>query len=584
MSHLIRLLRELLTAREKLLLVGLLGLTIVNGLVEMAALAALLPLTNQITGGESESLGWLDRLFSIGGKESLELPLIAGVVLAVYMVKNTFSLFLVYVQQRFGASIENRLVMRLFSIYLTRPYSFHLRNNSAVLIRNVQENSVSLVTFGITPVLTIATDVAVATSMLLFLAYLDLLGTIAVIAVFSIGTMVFLKLSRPMIYRLGSSKNTARANALKVLMQGLGGIKEIKAAGYEQEFLYEHRRHHQMSTRASYLFSFMQHLPRSVFEVLAFFGVATLVFSITATGRPATDAVGILAIFAAAAFRILPSLTRVSSSFQALSFGGAQVRAISQDLREDPENSLDMSSMKSVQFASLEFRELSFSYEGAPSPALDSLNLKVSAGEYVGFVGTSGAGKTTLIDVLLGLLVATKGTFVLNGEIIGSDKSSWQRIIGYVPQSTYLLDDTIRRNVAFSLRDERIDQLAVEEALRAAQLWDFVQSLPEGLDTETGERGVRLSGGQRQRLGIARALYRRPQVLVFDEATSALDLKTEQEVIKALDQLRREHTLIVVAHRLTTLRNCDRLYKLESGRIVDSGSYEKVINSVRSDN
>jgi ATP-binding cassette subfamily C protein len=194
-------------------------------------------------------------------------------------------------------------------------------------------------------------------------------------------------------------------------------------------------------------------------------------------------------------------------------------------------------------------------------------------------IGSSGAGKSTLIDVLLGLLEVSRGKVLLNGQPIKDDIAQWRGIVGYVPQDIYLLDDTIRRNIALDIRDAEIDDESVETALRAAQLWEFVQSLPEGLETETGERGVRLSGGQRQRLGIARALYRRPQVLVFDEATSALDSQTEQEVIEAIEQLRGERTVIVVAHRLSTVRMCNRLYLLESGRVVNSGTYEQVLGS-----
>lgn len=269
----------------------------------------------------------------------------------------------------------------------------------------------------------------------------------------------------------------------------------------------------------------------------------------------------------------------MTSAFQTLSFGRAPVLSVYEDLRDGPVDSRVSADRGTVQFTSLELKDLSFAYDGAPRPALDGLNLSVKAGEYIGVIGSSGAGKSTLIDVLLGLLEATKGEVVVNGEAITHNTAKWQRIVGYVPQEIYLLDDSIRRNVALDIRDDKIDESAVEESLRAAQLWDFVQTLPEGLDTETGERGVRLSGGQRQRLGIARALYRSPQVLVFDEATSALDSQTEQEVVEAIERLRGERTVIIVAHRLSTVRKCDRLYMLDAGRVVKSGSYEQVLGS-----
>jgi ABC-type multidrug transport system fused ATPase/permease subunit len=571
--------RDLLTNSEKRMLILTLGMTVANSFLEILALAALLPLTNQLLGGETKSIQFLETLFPSDISDSSRLLLIVAVVIAVYIIKNSFSLLLVYVQQRFGAAIANRLTHRLFATYLTRPYRFHLEENSATLVRNIQENSASLLSYIIVPFLTIFTDASVAVAMLGLLIYLEPIGTVSTIAVFAAGTFLFLKFTRPVTQRWGTSRNTARAKAMKALLQGLGGVKEIKASGREDGFLEEHERQQRTSFRATYLFAVMQQLPRSVFEILAFLGVGSLVLLVVLSGRPASDAVAVLAIFAAAAFRVLPSLTRITVSFQTLSFGRAPVLSVYQDLKEGPPPQQNQNFESDLRFGSLELRGLSFTYESAHRPALDNLNISVAAGEYIGVIGSSGAGKSTLIDVLLGLLEATKGAVVVNGKTITHDTAQWQRIVGYVPQEIYLLDDTVRRNVALDIRDEMIDDAAVEEALRAAQLWDFVQTLPRGLETETGERGIRLSGGQRQRLGIARALYRRPQILVFDEATSALDSQTEHEVVEAIERLRGERTVIIVAHRLSTVRKCDRLYMLEAGRVVKSGSYEQVLGS-----
>jgi len=572
-------LRNVLLGREKFWLLITLGMTIANSFMEIAALAILLPLTNQLLGGEAKSIQFLENLFPDTLSDERRLIAIVAVVIAVYVIKNVFSLALVYVQQRLGSAIANRLIHRLFSVYLKRPYSFHLRTNSSTLIRNVQENSAALLSYVIIPMLTVITDLSVAIAMLSLLLYLEPIGTITTVTIFLSGTLVFLRLSRPLTERWGESRNTAREHATKALLQGLGGVKGIKLMGREDAFLDEHRRQQYLSQRASYFFATFQHFPRAVFEVLAFTGVGALVTVLVLTGRPAADAVGVLAIFAGAAFRILPSMSRITVSFQQLSFGQPMVFSVYDDLLEEPSLQKIEAVEQPIQFSSLDLQNVSFQYETAPRPALDGLNLGVNAGEYIGVIGSSGAGKSTLIDVLLGLLEATKGEVVVNGETITHNTAKWQRVVGYVPQEIYLLDDSIRRNVALDIRDDKIDEVAVEEALRAAQLWDFVQTLPDGLDTETGERGVRLSGGQRQRLGIARALYRRPQVLVFDEATSALDTQTEQEVVEAIERLRGERTVIIVAHRLSTVRKCDRLYMLEAGRVVKSGSYEQVLGS-----
>ena len=570
---------NVLVAREKLWLLIVLAMTIVNSFLETLALAALLPLTNQLLGGEAKSMGMLEDLFPQALSDDQRLLAIVAVVIVVYVAKNIFTLTLVYVQQRLGASIANRLVRQLFSVYITRPYSFHLRTNSSTLIRNVQENSTALLSYVITPMMTVITDLSVALAIFGLLLYLETVGTLTTVGIFLLGTFVFLRVSRPLTERWGKSRNTARERATRALLQGLGGVKEIKLMGREEAFLGEHQRQQHTSQRATYLFGTFQQFPRSVFEILAFMGVGGLVSVLIWAGRPASDAVGILAIFAGAAFRVLPSLQRITSSFQQLSFGQAMVFSVYEDLLEEPRVQGKEAREAPVRFTRLDFQNVFFQYETANRPALDGLSLSVLAGEYVGVIGSSGAGKSTLIDVLLGLLEATEGEVVVNGETITNNTGKWQRIVGYVPQEIYLLDDSIRRNVALDIRDDKIDEVAVEEALRAAQLWHFVQSLPEGLDTEIGERGVRLSGGQRQRLGIARALYRRPQVLVFDEATSALDSRTEQEVVEAIELLREDRTVIIVAHRLSTVRRCDRLYMLEAGRIVKSGAYEEVLGS-----
>lgn len=274
---------------------------------------------------------------------------------------------------------------------------------------------------------------------------------------------------------------------------------------------------------------------------------------------------------------MLPSFTRVASSVQSVSYGRASIYSVYQDLLEGPLERPDNMHSQVVSFESLELKDVSFAYEDSEAMALRNLTLTVKPGEYVGIVGQSGSGKSTLIDVILGLLLPTRGEVLFNGAPMREHWSDWRKVVGYVPQDIYLIDESIRRNVALDIRDENIDDRAVEAALRAAQLWDFVETLPSGLNTEVGERGVRLSGGQRQRLGIARALYRNPKVLLFDEATSALDNQTESDVVASIEQLRGERTVIIVAHRLSTVRDCDKLYMLEAGRIVRTGRFDEVV-------
>ena len=575
----LQVLRDLLTTREKTAVAAVLILTLVNSALEIIALAALIPLTNEIVGGADRPLSFVEALIPKHLAGSDRLIAIIVVVLCAYVIKNSFNLVLTYAHQRLGAGIVRRLTQRLFTTYMRRPYSFHLRNNSAVLIRNVQENAASLLSYVISPVITIATDVSVAIAMLGFLVVLEPIGTGVTVSVFCAGTILMLRLTRPLTDRWGAIRNAARAGAMKALLQGLGGVKEIKASGSERSFLDEHKIQQSAAFRATYLFAVMQQVPRAIFELLAVTGIGALVSTILLTDRPLSEAVGVLAIFAAAAFRMLPSFTRITSSIQAVSYGRASVHSVYEDLRENPDLIHAEPHPSLTKFQSLELRNVSFSYEGSELSALRNLTLTVKAGEYLGIIGPSGSGKTTLIDLLLGLFEPATGDVYVNGLPMKEHLSAWQQTVGYVPQEIYLLDDSIRRNVALDIRDNNIDDVAVEEALRASQLWDFVESLHQGWESEVGERGVRLSGGQRQRLGIARALYRRPQVLLFDEATSALDNQTESEVVESIEQLRGSRTVIIVAHRLSTVRKCDRLYLLDSGRVVKTGHFGEVVGT-----
>jgi ABC-type multidrug transport system fused ATPase/permease subunit len=286
-------------------------------------------------------------------------------------------------------------------------------------------------------------------------------------------------------------------------------------------------------------------------------------------------------LFAFTAFRLLPSVNRITSSRQTLKISRSTIETIHQDLKLSSPSNKENRKSKFV-FDAIETKDLSFRYELTKTDVLLGVNVSVRKGEAVGFVGQSGSGKSTLIDLLLGLLDPRSGSIFLNNRDINDVNQQWQRIVGYIPQTIFLMDDSLRRNIAIGIADNEIDEVAIVEALKSAQLEEFVASLPEGLDTVVGERGVRLSGGQRQRIGIARALYHRPSVLVLDEATSSLDTETEHGVMQAVQALQGDKTVIIVAHRLSTVEYCDRLYRLDAGRIVDEGTFDEVMNRSQS--
>jgi ABC-type multidrug transport system fused ATPase/permease subunit len=324
-----------------------------------------------------------------------------------------------------------------------------------------------------------------------------------------------------------------------------------------------------------------QVLPRLWLEIIAMGAMASLVVIMLLTGNEINAIVPVVGLFALSAFRVLPSVNKIINGLQMLRVSRAAIETIHRDLGLNISTG-DSSTVGVFEFEALTTEALGFQYEQMDSEVLKDISILINKGEAVGFVGQSGSGKSTLIDILLGLLEPKSGSVRVNGLEIGDCKRSWQHIVGYIPQTIFLMDDSLRRNIAIGIADNEIDEVAIFEALKSAQLEDFVASLPEGLDTVVGERGVRLSGGQRQRIGMARAMYHQPSVLVLDEATSSLDTETEKGVMQAVQALQGDKTVIIVAHRLSTVEYCDRLYRLDAGRIVDEGTFDEVMNRSQS--
>jgi len=576
----LQLVLRILNRKERVRMVIAFGLILIGALLEMLSLGMVIPVVQAVVGGDRRAdFPWLPTwIENLSYVRFLQL-LMAALVLS-FVIKNLFLLGSSYFQQRFYLALTNRVVQQLFETYLRQPYEFHLQHSSSVLVRNTQEYSAAVVGNGVSPILIILTDVVTVLGLLGVLLFVQPISIVTLLGVFGLSGYLILVVSRTKTRRWGAERMKHRGVIMEMLLAGFGGIKEIQLFGRESQVVDTHRASLHKVSRTAYMFSLLQNIPRAAFEVVAVGGVAVLIVASAMSGQNLEKATLVVALFGVVAFRMFPTVNRVIKAIQELAFGSHALKGAVDGLSLPQALRHQRTMSPSETFEKFEINELQYAYPGTQKLVANIGYFRLGRGESVGIVGESGSGKSTLVDLLIGILTPSTGSITVNGNNIAEDLRYWQDRIGYVPQHVYLMDTTVRRNVAFGLRDKEINDAEVEKALRLANLWDFVQTLPKGLETEVGERGVRLSGGQRQRLGIARALYGNPEVIVLDEATSALDSETEKEIVESLRDVATEHTMIVVAHRTSTLAYCSRLIRLENGRIVQDGTYEDVIGSL----
>ncbi len=496
--------------------------------------------------------------------------IIMVMLVVVYLVKNLYLGFLVWVQSRFIYGMQSEMAQKLFAIYLKQPYTFHLQHNTAHLIRNVQSEIGMFINGFTIPTLLILAEGMVVVGLFSLLMFVEPLGTLAVFGLICTAGGVFYLFVRHRLLNWGQQRQFHEGARIKLLQEGFGGVKDVKLLSREADFLRQYAMHTQQSMKMGQRQYAMLQVPRLWLELLAVTGLAVLMSTMTLQGKPLEGFIPVLALFAAISFRLMPSANRMISAVQQLRFGIPVIKLLSKEFKLE-QQAVQSVPVKTEAFNNqIELLDVSYQYPNTEKLALSHVTLTIRKGETIGFVGESGSGKSTLIDLMLGLLTPVSGAIRMDKHDITQDPRPWQCQVGYVPQTIYLSDDTLSRNVAFGIAEQDIDDAAVIRAIKAAQLESFVAGLPEGLDTIVGERGVRLSGGQRQRIGIARALYHDPSVLVLDEATSALDNRTEAEVMEAINALQGKKTILIVAHRLTTVKGCDRIYKLDHGKITDA--------------
>lgn len=468
---------------------------------------------------------------------------------------------------------------RVFEWQMRNSYEFHLKNHSVGLLAQVKELDRFLII--VLNIYGLFIDIII---LALFFLSMGLTSPLTLITLGIAGVIVhrFLKLTKKRVTQLGAQLHALQITVSKRRGESLAGIKEGILLGRIQEMIKQHRETTNdvayCERRSNFFFQFN----RPVIELIGVLILLAIIsYEVFTNPNSQAETLSTTVFFAAALVRSIPSINRIASALQVLRGADSLLSSVVERLDETRSIRTQTQDNKNLNYTStIQVDHVSYQYSGAASPSLKDVSIRIKKNQSVGIIGTTGSGKSTLVDVILGLLTPSSGSIKVDGTDIQEALHGWRSKIGYVPQNIFLSDDTIRRNIAFGVPDSEIDEKAIQDALRKAQLFDFVEGLPKKLDTIIGERGINMSGGQRQRVGIARALYHNPEVLVFDEATSALDHETEKSVMDAIDQLKGQRTLIIIAHRLSTIENCDVTYKLEKGVVIEekrgSHSYEEI--------
>lgn len=564
-----------LDRRQKINLAVLLVIILIGAFVELLGVSAVLPLINIAMEPETAAQKWycvlISRYTGITDINQM-LVLLAVLLIVIYVVKNIYVTIMYSLQYRFIFNNQQRLSVRMMKSYLQQEYLFHVSKNVAEFQRNITSDVNGFFTVALNALQFLA-EFSVSVALVIFLLVRDWVSTMAVAVLLFLFMGIFTLFFRKVLVRIGEESRQANVLVTKWLFQAFSGIKEIKVANKENFFIFNYDKNYKECARVQRQQSILTYLPKPVIETVCICSLMlAMVIKIVVVKSDIASFVTTLSVLAVAAFRMLPSFNKITGYISGMMFNKPAIDSVYRDLKEiealQAQRSVNKEDTERVSMkSSIKLEHVSFRYPESDKWILKDAALEVRKNTSVALIGASGAGKTTAADLILGILEPQEGSIMIDGTDIKKCMSSWHECLGYIPQSIYLMDDTIRANIAFGVPESEIDDAAVKKALREAQLDKFVSALPDGLDTMIGDRGVKLSGGQRQRVGIARALYRNPGVLILDEATSALDNETEQEVMAAIDGLHGTRTLIIIAHRLSTIKNCDEIYEVAEGTI-----------------
>lgn len=562
---------SILEYKQKQLFFYLLILMIIGMLLELLSFGLIIPAVNILLQYNETNYPFIEDIINYLPDSFTSIHFFVlglSILVFVYLVKAIFLSFLSWFTMHFVYFLQQSLSFRLFRGYLYKPYNFYLDSNSSQLIKNTTFECGNLSNVVLAASYLIA-ELLVVIGMSVLLIYYQPTAAISVIIFLGILSIVFYLNIRNFNLKWGREREYFENNRIKRIQQGIGAIQEVKVLNREEDFLKLYSHENTGLARVSKLQNFIIALPRFYLELAGVMGLSLLIIILVLNGTPNASIITTLAIFGAAAFRIIPSINRSISALSQIRYYTPSINIIYEQLKDLNSQEYIISNQKKLTFKNLiKICDLSFKYNNSSDlPTITDLDLEIKKGQLIGIGGKSGSGKSTFINLFLGLLEPSKGSIIVDGINIKDNLHSWRNNIGFVPQNIYLIDDTIRRNISLGVPDEDVEEDKIRSALELSQLDEFIPLLENGLDTIVGERGIRLSGGQLQRVGIARALYHNPDVLVLDEATNSLDYKTEEMVLSSLRKLQGTKTIILISHRKNTLEFCDKIVTFSSGKI-----------------
>lgn len=566
----------LLDKKQKRTMVGIVFMMLIGAILEALGISVIVPIVQIVMDEQAlNKPGLVRTIYDFLGMESQTqfTLVILGALAAIFAIKNIY----LYVQQKvlchFVYTNQFRTSERMMKNYLHKDYEFFLNADTAVVQRTITSDVNNMYAL-ILNSLQLVSEIIVFVIIAVVLIVSDWQMTLVISGMLGVTLLLITKAIKPVMRKAGEDNQEYYSGLFKLISQTVMGIKEVKITAREQHFVDEYVKCGRGYVDAVQKYTLLTSIPRLLIETVCISGTVVYMMVLIAMGTPLSDLVTTLTVFAAAVVRLMPCATRINTYLNNISYFEPFLMGVSDNLQDEinhPDLKREFAKddqEKMPLHKAITLKDITYAYPNSDKLIFEHADMEIPIGKAVGIVGTTGAGKSTVVDILLGLLNMQGGTVYADDADIRSDYYGWLKNVGYIPQMIFMLDDTIRRNVAFGVPDELISEERVWEVLKEAQLDEFIKTLPEGLDTSIGERGIRLSGGQRQRIGIARSLYNDPDVLIMDEATSALDNDTEAAIIESINRLHGKKTLVIIAHRLQTIENCDMIYRVENGKVL----------------